>query len=70
MQQAPVTDPAQIPHCFAASWNNRDAEAVAALFVSDADFVNVVGLRWEQRAAMREAHAYGLRVIFSAPTGV
>lgn len=42
----------------------RDADALAALFVNDADFVNVVGIWWEDRAAIRRAHDYGLRVIF------
>lgn len=56
--------PEEIPGHFAAAWNARDAAALAALFVEDADFVNVVGLWWHKRADIQRAHAYGLRVIF------
>ncbi len=60
--------PEEIPAQFAAAWMNRDAEALAALFVEDADFVNVVGLWWHNRADIQRAHAYGLRVIFDQST--
>ena len=56
--------PEEIPEHFAAAWNARDAAALAALFVEDADFVNVVGLWWHKRADIQRAHAYGLQVIF------
>lgn len=57
-----------MPHAFAAAWMARDAAALAALFAPDADFVNVVGLWWHDRAAIEAAHAYGLRTIFPDST--
>ncbi len=52
-------------HGFADAWNAADAEALAALFVEDADFVNVVGLWWNKRERIRAAHDYGFRRIFA-----
>ncbi len=46
----------------------RDADALAALFDEDAEFVNVTGLWWHDREAIRRAHAYGLSVIFPDST--
>ena len=43
----------------------RDAKALAALFVEDADFVNVVGIWWEDRPAIERAHGYALDSFFS-----
>ena len=60
--------PADLPAAFAAAWNARDPDALAALFEDDAEFVNVVGLWWHSRAAIRRAHAYGLEVIFPDST--
>ena len=60
--------PDQIPLHFAAAWNARDAAGLAALFVEDADFVNVVGLWWHNRGDIERAHAYGLRRIFDQST--
>src|SRR5512145_739835 len=37
---------------------------LAALFDTDAEFVNVVGLWWHTRDEIRRAHAYGLSRIF------
>ena len=45
---------------FARAWNNRDADALASLFDEDAEFVNVTGLCWHNREAIRKAHAFGL----------
>jgi uncharacterized protein (TIGR02246 family) len=56
--------PERIPEAFVAAWNRRDAPALAALFDEDAEFVNVVGLWWHDRAAIERAHAYGLARIF------
>jgi uncharacterized protein (TIGR02246 family) len=47
------------------AWNRRDAEALANLFVEDAEFVNVVGLWWHDRSAIRAAHQYGFDYMFS-----
>lgn len=61
-------EPGQVPHAFAAAWNARDADGIAALFDEDAEFVNVVGLWWHDREAIRRAHAYGLERIFNRST--
>lgn len=60
--------PEDIPVAFAAAWAARDAGALAALFAEDADFVNVVGLWWHDRAAIERAHAYGLATFFADST--
>ncbi|WP_022834550.1 YybH family protein [Salisaeta longa] len=60
--------PADIPNAFVAAWNARDPQAIGALFDDDAEFVNVTGLWWHSRAAIEQAHAYGLRQIFDAST--
>lgn len=60
--------PSDIPKLFAAYWNKRRPEGIASLFIEDADFVNVVGLWWNNRAAIFKAHDYGLRVIFKDST--
>ena len=49
---------------FAAAWNGRDAAALAALFDDDADFVNVVGIRWRRRRAIEKAHDYAFKRFF------
>ncbi len=53
---------------FAAAWNSGDADRLAALFVEDADFVNVVGLWWHRREDIRRAHDYGFTHIFPGST--
>jgi uncharacterized protein (TIGR02246 family) len=60
--------PERVPAAFAEAWNRRDADGIAALFEEDAEFVNVVGLWWHDREAIRRAHAYGLERIFSRST--
>ena len=60
--------PEDIPTLFAAAWNKRDPDALAGLFDPDAEFVNVTGLWWHDRDAIRTAHAYGLDRIFNAST--
>ena len=65
MTETPVSSPEEVPRAFVRAWMARDAAALAALFAPDADFVNVVGLWWEDRAAIEAAHDYGLRVIFA-----
>ncbi len=56
--------PEDIPRLFAEAWNARDAHALASLFVEDADFVNVVGLWWDNRDDIERAHRYGLKTFF------
>lgn len=53
-----------MPRAFAAAWMARDAGALATLFAEDADFVNVVGIWWQDREAIRRAHDYGLTTFF------
>ncbi|GAA1822397.1 YybH family protein [Nesterenkonia flava] len=58
--------PGEIACRFAEAWNAADAGALAELFAPDADFVNVVGLWFENRRRIRAAHDYGFRRIFGA----
>lgn len=60
----PLDQPQDLPHAFARAWMDRDASALAALFSEDADFVNVVGLWWENASDIRKAHHYGLTTFF------
>ncbi|OKL54108.1 hypothetical protein BSZ39_05975 [Bowdeniella nasicola] len=46
------------------AWNRADADALAGLFAEDAEFVNVVGLWWHDRARIRLSHAFGFSTIF------
>jgi uncharacterized protein (TIGR02246 family) len=46
------------------AWNRHDMDAFAKLFTDDADFVNVRGMRWIGRHAIREAHAASHATIF------
>ncbi len=68
MDYSPLDSPESIPRAFAEAWNRRDPEALAALFDTDAEFVNVVGLWWHDRASIQRAHAYGLERIFDQST--
>ena len=63
-----VAEPLAIAEGFAAAWNTADADALAALFTADADFVNVVGLWWTDRRQIRNNHAYGFRRMFPNTT--
>jgi uncharacterized protein (TIGR02246 family) len=63
-----VEAPADLPGAFVEAWNARDPDGIAELFAEDADFVNVVGIWWEDRGAIRRAHAYGLERIFPDST--
>jgi len=60
-----VVTPDAFPHAFTSAWMARDAQALANLFVADADFVNVVGIWWEERSAIERAHGYALGSFFS-----
>lgn len=60
-----VAAPEEFPAAFARAWMARDGAALAALFAEDADFVNVVGIWWEDRAAIGRAHDYALRSFFA-----
>lgn len=68
MAYSPLDRPEHVPRVFVEAWNRRDPETLASIFDEDADFVNVVGLWWEDRAAIERAHAYGLTRIFDRST--
>lgn len=57
-----------VPQAFAEAWNDRDPDRLAAIFEAEAEFVNVTGLWWHDREAIRRAHAYGLERIFDRST--
>lgn len=60
--------PEAIPQLFVENWNKRNPEKMLAAFEEDADFINVVGLWWQNKAAILKAHDYGLRTIFQHST--
>lgn len=64
----PLDAPESIPAVFVEAWNRRDPDKLASIFDADAEFVNVVGLWWHDREAIRRAHAYGLERIFDRST--
>lgn len=64
-QQTYLDHPEEVASLWIEAWNNRDAVALANLFVEDAEFVNVVGLWWHNRHDIWKAHEYGLKVIFN-----
>ena len=68
MDYTPLDTPESVPTVFVEAWNNRDPDALASIFDEDAEFVNVVGLWWHDREAIRKAHAYGLSRIFNHST--
>ncbi len=68
MTYSPLDRPEAIAEVFVEAWARRDADGLAALFDTDAEFVNVTGLWWHDREAIRKAHAYGLAHIFDQST--
>ncbi len=60
----PVNHPNEIPERFRDAWNRNDPAGIAALFVENADFINVTGKWWENKKNIFEAHDFGLRIIF------
>jgi uncharacterized protein (TIGR02246 family) len=68
MTHTPLDGPASIASGFVDAWARRDADKLASLFDEDAEFVNVTGLWWHDREAIRKAHAYGFEHIFAAST--
>jgi uncharacterized protein (TIGR02246 family) len=57
-----------IVHGFEDAWNRHDMDAFAKLFATDADFVNVRGVRWVGREEITKAHAAVHATIFKAST--
>ncbi len=56
--------PEDVPKLFVTYWNQRRPDLIAGLFEDNADFINVVGLWWNNRQDIYKAHDYGLKVIF------
>jgi uncharacterized protein (TIGR02246 family) len=61
-----VSEPEAFPAAFRDAWMARDGAAIGRLFAEDADFVNVVGIWWEDREAIARAHGYALGSFFAA----
>jgi uncharacterized protein (TIGR02246 family) len=57
-----------VVHGFEDAWNRHDMDAFAKLFAADADFVNVIGMRWVGRDAIRQHHAASHATIFKTST--
>jgi len=53
---------------FEDAWNRHDMDAFAKLFSTDADFVNVIGMRWVGRDAIKQHHAASHATIFKSST--
>ena len=68
LSAAPHASPEEIPAWFARAWNNRDANALAAMFDEDAEFVNATGVCWHDRESIRKGHADGLERMFNKST--
>jgi uncharacterized protein (TIGR02246 family) len=49
---------------FQEAWNRHDMDAFAMLFAADADFVNVIGMRWVGRDAIKQHHAASHATMF------
>lgn len=58
------TEVEQAVAAFAECWNRHDMDAFAALFATDAEFVNVVGLWWKGRAEIKAAHEFTHSTLF------
>jgi uncharacterized protein (TIGR02246 family) len=57
-----------VVHGFEDAWNRHDMDAFAMLFAADADFVNVIGIRWVGRDAIRQHHAASHATMFKTST--
>jgi uncharacterized protein (TIGR02246 family) len=57
-----------VVHGFEDAWNRHDMDAFAKLFAADADFVNVIGMRWVGRDAIKQHHAASHATIFKTTT--
>ena len=57
-----------VVHGFEEAWNRHDMDAFAMLFATDADFVNVIGMRWVGRDAIKQHHAASHATVFKTST--
>ncbi|MFT4293999.1 MAG: SgcJ/EcaC family oxidoreductase [Micropruina sp.] len=55
----PLNSPLDLIREYVRAWDAKDAEALGRLFVEDADFINVVGLRWTGRRSIVKAQKFG-----------
>lgn len=63
-----MQSPAEVVSRWQEAWNRGDADSLAQLFAPNAEFVNVVGLWWHDREAIRASHAFGFAKIFTGST--
>ncbi len=61
----PLTTPVDLIRAYVRAWDAKDAEAIGRLFVEDADFINVVGLRWTGRRSIVKAQKFGFTHFFA-----
>ncbi len=59
-----VAEVTRVVNAFAETWNRHDMNAFADLFAEDAEFVNVVGLWWKGRTAIKSAHEFTHQTMF------
>ena len=57
-----------VVHGFEDAWNRHDMDAFAMLFATNADFVNVIGMRWVGRDAIKQHHAASHATMFKTST--
>jgi uncharacterized protein (TIGR02246 family) len=53
---------------FDEAFNRHDADAVAALYTDDAEFINISGMWWRRKAEIRRGTAFVLANIFQNTT--
>ena len=59
-----ISKPEDVAAAFADAWNRHDMDDFAALFSEDANFVNVVGMWWKDRAEIEAAHRATHKTMF------
>jgi uncharacterized protein (TIGR02246 family) len=62
--QNATEDVIAIVNAFAECWNRHDIAGFSILFAPDAEFVNVVGMWWQGREAIRQAHEFTHKNMF------
>ncbi|MFT4216421.1 MAG: SgcJ/EcaC family oxidoreductase [Micropruina sp.] len=60
----PLKRPIDLIKAFIVAWEAKDADAIGRLFVEDADFINVVGLRWTGRRSIVKAQRFAFTTAF------
>lgn len=61
-----VAEVTRVVNAFAEAWNRHDINAFAELFAEDAEFVNVVGIWWKGRSAIKSAHEFTHQTMFKS----